>query len=428
MDVFDAIVVGAGPAGSACAYRLAREGLETLLVERGKFAGAKNMWGGAFYGPVLHDLFEKFEEEAPVERFIRHRKISLLNREDCLTVEFTPGAGRDALRGGFTLLRSRFDRWMAKKAEEAGAVLACGLGADDLLVDGGRVTGIRAGGDEMPARVVVACDGVNSLLARKAGLRPELAPEDVKLGVKEVIELGKDEIDVRFGLRGDAGAAWEFIGSTRGLPGGSFIYTNRETLSVGVVVKPTALGKAGVKADELLEEFKQHPAVAGCLEGGRLVEYSAHLIPAAGRCMMPKLERDGFLVAGDAAALVLSTGLVLEGANFAVASGLAAAETVLEAKKRDDFSSASLSAYRQKLESGFVLKDLQTFERSAGFLENPRIYSAYPEILCDAAAKILGGSGKPRDRSWKILKSSMKGRGVSLWRLLRDLMGGKGAL
>jgi electron transfer flavoprotein-quinone oxidoreductase len=343
-------------------------------------------------------------------------------------VEFTPAAGKEQPHMGFTLLRSRFDRWMAGKAEEAGAVLACGLRADDLLMEGGRVSGIRAGGDEMPARVVVACDGVNSLLAQKAGLRRELAPGDVKLGVKEVIELTKAEIDGRFGLRGDEGSAWEFIGSTRGLPGGSFIYTNRETLSVGLVVKPEALGKAGVKADELLEEFKRHPAVAGCIEGGRLVEYSAHLIPAAGRAMMPDLEADGFLVAGDAAALVLSTGLILEGANFAVASGLAAAETVIEAKKRDDFSAASLSGYRQRLESGFVLQDLQTFERASGFLENPRIYGTYPELFCEAAARILGGSGEPRDRSWKILRSSMKGRGVSLWRLLRDFMGGKGAL
>lgn len=424
---FDAIVVGAGPAGCACAAGLAKAGLETLVIERGKFAGAKNMWGGAFYGPAMDDLFPKFREEAPVERHITHKKISLMNESDCFTFDYTSGRYKGPPYHGFTLLRSRFDRWLAKKVEEAGAVLAVGLKADDLLIEGDRVTGVKAGGDDMPADVVVACDGVNSILAQRAGLRGELRRQDVKLGVKEVIELPREKLEGRFGLSGDEGVAWEFIGCTGGLPGGAFIYTNRDSLSVGVVVNLGGLGERGVRADDLLEDFKKHPAVSGLLEGGKLIEYSAHLIPAAGTRMLPRLYRDGFLVAGDAAALVLVTGLVLEGANYAVASGLAAAETIIRAKEKKDFSAETLAYYQQQLEQSFVLRDLETYRKAPDFLENPRIYTTYPDLACDLAGKMFTSDGKPRKKTWKVLRETMKDR-VSLWRMFRDFSKGKGAL
>jgi electron transfer flavoprotein-quinone oxidoreductase len=425
---FDAIVVGAGPAGCASAYKLAEVGLKVLVVERGKFAGAKNMWGGAFYGPVLADLIPNFWEEAPIERYIARHKFSLLTHDACLSAEFTTKKFAQPPYNGFILLRSRFDRWLATKVEQAGAIVATSLQADGLLRDGSHIVGIKAGGDELPADVVIACDGVNSVLAQEAGLRREISPDDVKQGVKEVIELPRETIEERFNLDGDEGMAWEFVGyCTRGLPGGAFIYTNRKSLSVGVVTQLSALTDKGIKANDLLNEFKEHPAVAKFLASGRLVEYSAHLIPASGIEMMPSLYRDGFLVAGDAAALVVGTGLILEGANFAVASGVAAAETVIRAKSRGDFSAESLSYYQELLERSFVLKDLKTYRKAHHFLANPRICSAYPELACDLAEKILINDGKPRKRTWQLLKETMKGR-VSFGQMAYDLIRGKGAI
>lgn len=144
---------------------------------------------------------------------------------------------------------------------------------------------------------------------------------------------------------------------------------------------------------------------------------------------MPGLSRDGFLVAGDAASLVLATGLVLEGANFALASGLAAAETIIAAKERKDFSAASLSDYRRKLEKSFVLGDLETFRGAAEFLENPRIYSTYPEIACALMDRLAGagGEGEPRKKTWEVLREVMKEK-VSLWNVLCDMSKARGAL
>jgi len=419
---FDAIVVGAGPAGSACGYSLAKSGLATLVVERGKFPGAKNMWGGVFYGPSLNQLFPRFWEEAPVERYISRHKFSLLTPESSLSTEFSTKKFGEPPYNGFSLLRSKFDRWFAFKAEQAGAIVATGLQADDLLWDGKRVAGIKAGGDELPASVVIACDGVSSVLAEKAGLRDKFSPRDMKQGVKEIIQLPRDLIEQRFNLVGEEGVAWEFIGSfTRGIPGGAFIYTNKETLSVGIVVQLSELAEKKIPANDLLEEFKRHPAVADLLAGGKLAEYSAHLIPVAGKAMMPGLYKDGLLVAGDAAALVLATGLVLEGANFAIASGLAAARTVIRAKKSGDFSEKSLSCYPELLKESFVLEDFEAFKKAPRFLENPRVYSLYPQLACDLAEKIFTNDGKPRKKIWKLLKQSMRDR-VSFWQMVRDLI------
>lgn len=428
MQGFDAIIVGAGPAGCACGYTLAKSGLKTLLVERGKFPGAKNMWGGVYYGPALNRLFPGFWEEAPVERYILHHRFSLLTQDSSFSAEFTSKRFSDSPYNGFSLLRSKFDRWFASKVEQAGAIVASGLQADDLLWKGNQVTGIKAGGDELPSSVVVACDGANSLLTEKAGLQKKSSPHDFKLGIKEVIQIPRNLMEQRFNLTGEEGVAWEFIGSfTRGLPGGAFIYTNKESLSLGVVVQLSALAKNNVRANDLLEEFKNHPAVESLLVDGQLVEYSSHLIPVSGKAMMPKLFTDGFLVAGDAASFLLATGLILEGANFAIASGIAAAETVIRAKQTGDFSRNSLSDYLNLLKQSFVLKDLKTFKKAPRFLENPRLYRQYPELVCDLAEKILTHQGSPRKKIWKQLRESMDGK-VSFWQIIRDLMRMKGAL
>lgn len=425
---FDAIVVGAGPAGCACGMTLAKAGLKTLVVERGKFAGAKNMWGGVFYGPLFHRLFPHFWEEAPVERYILRHRLSLLTKDAALSAEFSSQKFGEKPYNGFSLLRAKFDRWFAEKVQQAGAIVATSLQAEDLLWDGNRVSGIRAGGDELPASVVVACDGVNSLLAEKAGLRKKLLPKDIKQGVKEVIRMPRELLEHRFNLCGQEGAAWEFIGTfTKGIPGGAFIYTNTDSLSVGVVVQLSALAEKKVEANDILEDFKRHPEVAPYLAEGQLVEYSTHLIPASGRAMMPELYTDGFLVAGDAAALCLVTGLNLEGSNFAVASGMAAAEAVIQAKHRGDFSRKSLSAYLHLLRQSFVLKDMETFKKAPMFLENPRIYNQYPALACELAEKIFTSDGQPKSKIWNQLKESMKGR-VSLLQIAGDLKKMKRAL
>lgn len=421
MEKFDAIVVGGGPAGCAAAVTMARAGLDVLLFERGKYVGAKAMWGGAFFGPQLRQLFPEFLTEAPFERFVGRHAVSFMTNGASVAIDFRSTALATPPYNGYILLRARFDSWMAKKAEGAGAIVAAGMRVDDLVMRDKAVTGVRVGEEEFGADVVVLADGVNSLLAEKAGLRRPFSAGDLKQGIKEIIELPRHVIEERFNLTGEQGAALEFVGAcTRGLPGGGFIYTNKESLSVGVVVELAALQRARVTAPALLEEFKAHPDIRPLIEGGRTVEYSAHLIPFAGLAMVPRLQRDGIMVAGDAAALLLGTGLILEGANFAVASGVAAGEAVIGAKKEADFSAVSLSRYQRSLESTFVLQDLHTFRDAPRFLKNPRIYGPYAEAVVEILQRILENDGRPRKRTFGIVRDVLRKK-VGIRRMLTDI-------
>jgi len=420
MERFDAIVVGAGPAGLACAYTMATDGLSVLLFERGKYPGSKNMWGGAFFGPQLHALFPGWLEEAPIERVVTRQVLGFLSEKGSVSLDFTSGRFAVPPYNGFILLRAKFDKWMSKKAEQAGAIVASGMMVDDLLIKGNRFAGVRVGKEEFPSDAVVLAEGVNGILARKAGLRKELIPGDVKQGVKEVIELPRSVIEDRFKVRGNEGAALEFVGTcTRGLPGGGFIYTNKEGLSVGVVVDLAALVKERLKASDLLESFKAHPDIQKLIDGGKTVEYTAHLIPASGVNMMPKLYTDGLLVTGDAASLLLGTGLILEGANFAVASGIAAAETVRAAREKRDFSANSLSSYPEALKKTFVLQDLETFREAPIFLKNKRIYGAYPDALVETFETLFRNDGKPRKKTFRSVREIVRKR-IGLKQLLID--------
>lgn len=424
---FDAIVVGAGPAGVTAAMVLAKAGLNVVIFERGEYPGSKNMFGGVFYHQVLNELLPNFWEEAPVERYITRRVLTFLSPESSLSVDFKSSDFGEPPYNGFTIARSRFDEWYARKAEEAGAFLVTETTIDDLITENGRVVGVCARRDqgEVYADVVIVADGATSLLAKKAGLRGELSARQMSAGIKEVIALPPETIQERFGLSRNEGMANEFVGScTRGMQGGAFLYTNKASLSIGVVAQIEALKHQKVQLFELLDDFKRHPAVKDLIRDGVVKEYSAHMIPEAGLSMGHKLYTDGLLLAGDAAGMVVVTGYSLEGVNYAIASGLAAAETVKQAKERGDFSRTSLAFYEQRLKES-VLRDLETYRKAPQFLENPRIYSTYSDLVIGMMKKLYTVDGSPKLKVTKLARETMKGN-VSLWQAIKDgIQGGR---
>src|SRR5947209_3161318 len=187
MQQFDAIVVGAGPAGSSAALAMARAGLEVALIERGEYAGAKNVSGAALYAPdLLADLLPNYWEEAPVERYLTRRVVTFLGHEAAVSLDFRTQHFSQPPYNGFTILRPKFDRWLASKAEAAGALLITSTVVDDLLYKNEQVVGVRcrrADGD-LYAPIVIAADGANSFLAKQAGMQHEFRAEEMTLGVK----------------------------------------------------------------------------------------------------------------------------------------------------------------------------------------------------------------------------------------------------
>ncbi|ABK19596.1 FAD-dependent oxidoreductase [Syntrophobacter fumaroxidans] len=425
-DKTTAIVVGAGPAGSTAAYLLAREGHEVILVERGTAPGCKNMYGGRMYSHALNRIIPEFWTEAPVERCVERELITFLDGERSVSV-----ACRDSEWAGpgchsFTLLRAEFDAWLAAKAEEAGALLACGIRVDDLVFENGRVVGIRAGEDEMMADVVIAADGVNSVLARKAGLAGPFSARQVATGVKQIIELPAQTINERFQVDDFHGAAQLFVGDcSGGVQGGGFLYTNKNSISLGLVFNVAELSRCRMKPAEALEDFKSSPHIAPLIEGGREAEYSAHLVPEAGLGMMPELFGDGILVAGDAAGFVLNLGYTVRGMDFAVASGEAAARAVMEAKAHNDFSRNGLCRYRELLRESFVLRDLEAYRSAPEILENKRMFNQYPKLVTGLASELFTVDGKPPARLARKIYDRIRASGIGLGQLALD--GWKGA-
>ena len=423
MQQFDAIVVGAGPAGSSAALAMARAGLQVALIERGEYPGAKNVSGAALYAPnILADLLPNYWEEAPVERYLTRRVVTFLGHEAAMSLDFRTNTFNKPPYNGFTILRPKFDRWLSAKAEDAGALLITSTVVDDLLYKGTQVIGVRCRRDEgdLYAPIVIAADGANSFLAKKAGLQTDFHADEMTLGVKEVLRLDAHTIEERFNLNGDEGMTNEYVGDASGeVKGGGFLYTNRDTLSIGVVAQIASLATKKQRAYDLLDRFKKHPAVAPLVRDAVTIEYSAHMIPEGGWAMLPTLSRAGLLVVGDAAGFVFATGLFLEGMNFAIASGLAAAATAQQAHADNDFSAESMGGYRKRLEANFVLKDMKSFRHTPAFVNNERLQNVYPDLICKTAENVFRSNGKPRHKVGRVVYDTMKGK-VPLLTLLRD--------
>lgn len=423
MEKFDVIVVGAGLAGLAAAYTLAGHGVEVLVLERGDYPGAKNVTGGRLYVNPVRTYFPDLWEDVPWERHIVHEGLSLMAEERSLTLDYQGRELREEPHQSYSVLRSKLDRWLAEKAESKGAMILSKTRVDDVVREKGKITGVVAGGDALTADVVIACDGVLSLVSEKAGIRRAGRPHEYAVGIKEIIALESGLINDRFNLEGNEGAARLFVGEvTKGRFGGGFLYTNRESISLGIVIgMEDALKDGTIDAPDLIEAFKRNPEIAGLIRGGATVEYSAHVIPEGGFTSLGALHGDGILVAGDAAGLALNMGFTVRGMEYALASGHIAARTAIRAKEKGDYGAGTLSAYQAALEESFVLKDFSTFRETPGVLSNPRIFNHYPEMIGRILKDLYAVGDQPKESIYSTLKRHM-GLG-EVWSILKDMTG-----
>lgn len=413
-EKFDVIVVGAGPAGTSCAYTCAKQGLKVLQIERGEYPGSKNVMGGVLYRKQMEEIIPEFWKEAPLERPIIEQRFWMMDKESVLSFGYKGLEWAEEPYNNFTVLRAKFDQWFAEKAVEAGSLLVCETVVTECIVENSKVVGVRTDrpNGEIYADVVVLADGVNSLLGKQLGFHKEFRPDEVALTVMEVINLPKDKINDRFNLEENQGCTIEIFGdSTKGNLGTAFLYTNKESLNIGVGTTLSSMIKAKLKPYDLLDYLKNHPMVKPYLDGGESAEYLAHLIPEGGFHSVPRVVGNGVLVVGDAAQFV--NAIHREGSNMAMSSGKMAAEAIVKAKEMNDFSETGLSSYKEALNRSFIIKDLEKYKDAAHTFENyPQYFKEYLPMMNQAASKFFTVDGTPkREKQKEIMRAMTKGRG-----------------
>jgi electron transfer flavoprotein-quinone oxidoreductase len=419
-EKFDCIIVGAGIAGLAAAMTLARNNIKFLLIEKGEFPGSKNVSGGVLWGSDLAKLVPGYwEEDAGWDRYINHRRLTFMDDQSAFSVDFKSSHFNETPYTGVVVLRSKFDRWLAGKVQEAidasdyamDSFIAPSILVEEVLMENGKAVGIRTGGETFYADSVIIAEGVNNLLTRQVGLQDKYVPADhILTGVKEIIRFDQNVLEDRFQLRGNSGMSNEFVGfATDGVEGGGFLYTNKDTLSVGLVLGLKDLREKGKKPYDILNTFKKHPVIADMMKGGEVVEYSAHVVSSGDKRLMPKqLYKSGLLVCGEAANLLMNAGKAIQGMDYAMRSGILAAEAVADAKSSGDYSEASMKKYQDALEDSYIMKDINNFQDAVHLLHDPVMSQKMPNLLCGFGRNFFSIKNEPTKKAREMMSESVK--------------------
>jgi electron-transferring-flavoprotein dehydrogenase len=377
----DVLVVGAGPAGLACAIQLKRlltaagKGDASLLVlEKAEEVGYHVLSGAVMDPKGMQELFPDWQAKGcPIESPVTFDCVDYL-RANGKSLRLTGALVPPPLKnhGNFIVSLYRVVRWLKEQADALGIDVYSGFAGASVNYDGRRVTGVQtrdAGIDKHKAKKPQFQPGMNvkaKLTVFAEGTRGSLAKGLIaRLGLDagqnhQLYETGIKEI-----WRIPEARAKELQGSvihTLGAPlgtsgyGGGWIYGLSESrLSIGYVV---GLDHPDIKLDPhaLFTQWKQHPAVAGLLAGGEIVRYGAKTIPGGGYFAMPKLYGDGFVLVGDSGGFVNMSRL--KGIHLALKSGMLAAETLAEALTKDDTSERTLAGYTARFEASWAKQEL----------------------------------------------------------------------
>jgi electron transfer flavoprotein-quinone oxidoreductase len=394
------------------------------MLAQARVPGERNMTGGIIYGdfpgePGLLSLVPDFESSAPLERRILSHEIVFLDQPNMAKgssryyrlsktslpaklglVQLDFESGHD-----FSVLRRSFDRWFANLAVQAGAMLSTETTVEGLLKEGGDVIGVRTTKEELRAKLVIDSSGVTSNLVEEAGLREKLTPRQLYHGVKRVYKLSPEAIEERFRVKQGDGRALFFLGNfMHGIGGGAFVYTNRDTLSVGLVVSLDSLVRKTTehfdevgKVVDVLDEFEAHPMVEEILDGAQAIEYSAHNIPKGYKSLLKTPCADGYLATGDALGAFVKIGPMIDGMRRAITSGIMAASAYLQASTSGSFKAKNLSRYRDLLNS--IYEDVNRSGRDSFLSEGAFAYQTLPRLLF--GTRILSSVYRFEPKAWK---------------------------
>ncbi|MFW6270284.1 MAG: FAD-dependent oxidoreductase [Bacillota bacterium] len=406
-DRYDVIIVGAGPAGSAAAIICAQNNLSVALIEKGKYPGSKNMFGGTIYSDVVAKIIPEFWKEAPLERAVASEILYLMEPSSFVQLGFTSYNFLKTPFNTFTVIRSRFDKWLAGKAEKAGVHLMNETLVEDLLYEKDGILSKKVGGvllsdgSKIYSDIVILAEGALADLARKSGLRNQIKSTHLTLYVKEILSLPEEIIEARFNLEKNEGANIGMIGyPTAGAVGKGGIWVNKDTISIIVGGYLDQLIKNGLNPYQLLIRLKEHPRIKRLLDGAKTVEYLSKVIPKGGYRDIANLYDDGILLAGDVGMLVSGR----HGTDVAMLSGKYAGETAIQAKAKGDFSKKILSAYSVKIQNSFFVENLRNDQISNNY--QPEYSDSdflISQMLNEIAHEFFSEGGRSQKEKYKTI-------------------------
>lgn len=424
---FDVVVVGAGIAGTAAAYRLADEGFDVALVERAKQPGMKNVTGGVLYGQVLDDLLPGYPEAAPLERHVVEHTVNLLHDDATVSIGYRDPALRE--EPNYTLMLGRFNQWFVDRAVEAGALFLPATSVRDVTQETDRaVVHTDREDGELSCRAVIGADGVNTTVGRVTGIQRPMRNEDMALSVKKVLNVGRDAINQRFNLDADEGAAHVYTGYPAGVPTvGYFVYTFEDYLSVGAVggletlrwLGDEGYADAGTPLYSLLEEFMELDAVRPFVQGGSVQEYQGILIPEHSYDTLPERYDRRVALIGDAAGLVLNKGYSFRGLDYGVKSGLLAAEAAAACAEDGDWDAFG-QRYDDRLEESYVLRDMKQHRNLPKLLHNERMYGAYPAVARETLRSMYTAGSDADGLTWRQAYRAFRRSDAGVLDIIRD--------
>jgi electron transfer flavoprotein-quinone oxidoreductase len=397
---YEAVVVGCGPGGAAAAAALANEGVETLVLERGVDAGSKNVSGGLIYAEesapyTIDSLFPEFREEAS-ERPITEYQIHNVAGSQVKSFDLSDLHEHDT-DWSDAVLRRKMDSWLAERVHErtreTGGGLLTEVRVNGLLREDGEIVGVTCDElDPIRADLIVGADGVNSELARDAGLMDWDEPEEWFQGVKAVVDMPDGAIEERFGVGADEGAAHLFSGDLfDDVRGGGFVYTNEDTLSVGSVFHLDSVAAERAEPHELLDALLTHPFMGQWIDDDEYVEreYSAKLVPDSKKVALESPHQGRLVLVGDAAGQMQAQGPIIKGMNHAVTAGGLVAESFVQAKVRGDTSQTG-ELYERKLQEEGVMKKLkpQRYEVVSALGEPEPVENLTDSLLTSAVGRL----------------------------------------
>ena len=378
----DVVIVGGGPAGMACALRLAQlideynsRGPATPLTKENIYVLEKarevgqHCLSGALLDPIsMRELLPGFESEAPLDAQVHKEAVYFLTEKSHFKLPITPPPLRD--HGNYVISINKFVKWLGSKVEEAGITVFTGFAGSELRFDDERVAGVHTDdkgvdkqnqqksnfepGYELRAKVTVLAEGTRGSLTKQLIHKFDLAknsnPQTYGVGVKELWEVPSGRIEPGQVIY------------TMGYPltpkeyGGAWIYGSKDNLvSLGYV---TGLDYQDPRLDpqHVLQDFKQHPFIADLLKGGKMIRYGAKSLPYGGWWALPPLGGDGWMMIGDTAGFLNSARL--KGIHLAIKSGMLAAETAFEALVKNDSSRKTLDMYQRRVETSWIKDEL----------------------------------------------------------------------